>query len=260
MKQEAGSFVANNKPQTNRYSIMKKQFTLITLFLALFMTQAQDVFVDVYTSDIFGRSLITTPQGNLLVAGERPTRPALPASATNFSDFGIQQMKPSGSPLMARVYHFKAHDEWLYAQNAVDGFVLGGESRPTFNGRENSAVVIARTDYRGNIKWSKAFYPALNTHGILLTGLSTNRDQETVFACLTRDTISGPSGPIRIVLGHLVKLDSAGTVTWRRTYHLGNQFPFAATMRNSVHFTAQGGLAVGWQFSRMPSASATRPR
>lgn len=234
---------------------MKKPITLFTLLLALFVCNAQDVFVDAYTSDIFGRSLIKTPQGNLLVAGQRPS-PNLSATSTNVTDFGIQQMRTDGSPLMARVYHNQAQDELLYAKNAVQGFVLGGESRPNRSNRENSEVVIARTDYRGNVKWAKAFYP-YNTRGILLTGISTNRKQETVFACLTRQV---PRGSItaRTVLGHLVKLDSAGNMIWRRTYLLGDQFPFSATMRGSVHFTAQGGIAAGWQFSIPGPATSTR--
>lgn len=235
---------------------MKKPITLFTFLMALLLCNAQDVFVDAYTSDIFGRSLIMTPQGNLLVAGQRPS-PNLSSTSTNFTDFGIQQMQTDGSPLMARVYHNQALDEWLYAQNTPNGFMLGGESRPNANSRENSEVVIARTDYRGNIKWAKSFYPT-NTRGILLTGLSTKRDKETVFACLTRQA---PSGSItnRTVLGHLVKLDSAGNTIWSRTYLLGDQFPFSATMRGSVHFTAQGGIAAGWQFSIPAPATSTRP-
>jgi hypothetical protein len=235
---------------------MKKPITLLTFLLALLLCNAQDVFVDAYDTEIFGRSLIVTPQKNLLVAGQRPA-PNLSATSTNFSDFGIMQMQTDGNPLMARVYHYQEHDEWLYAQNTPNGFVLGGESRPSHNGRENSAVVIARTDYRGNVKWSKAFYP-YNTRGILLTGLSTHRNKQIVFACLTRVAPSGTSTRPG-VLGHLVKLDSAGNVIWRKTYDLGDQYPFAATMRGSVHFTAQGGLAAGWQFSIPTPATSARP-
>ncbi len=236
---------------------MKKSITLFVLLLALLVSNAQDVFVDAYSSNIFGRSLIGTPQGNLLVAGVRPVNNLQPSTATNFSDFGIMQMDTDGSPLMARVYHYQAHDEWLYAQNAVGGFVLGGESRPGHNSRENSAVVISRTDYRGNISWAKAFY-AVNKQGILLTGISTNRKQETVFACLTRQARNSSSP--RTVLGHLVKLDSAGNMTWQRTYILGDQFPFSATMRGSVHFTAHGGIAAGWQVSLPAASTAATPR
>lgn len=234
---------------------MKKPITLFSFLLALFVCNAQDVFVDAYTSDIFGRSLIKTPQGNLLVAGQRPN-PNLSATSTNFSDFGIQQMQTDGSPLMARVYHNQAIDELLYANNIAQGFILGGESRPNVNSRENSELVIARTDFRGNIRWAKAFYP-INIRGILLTGVSTNRRQETVFACLTRQAGSGSTRPA--VLGHLVKLDSAGTIIWTRTYQLGDQVLFSGTMRGSVHFTAQGGIAAGWQFTQPAAASSTRP-
>jgi len=142
--------------------------------------------------------------------------------------------------LVARIYHYQEHEAWMYSKTIQGGFVLGGEARPNNNSRANSALVIARTDFRGNVSWSKAFYPS-NNLGILITGMSTNRSQETVFACLTRvrDT-ANPSRPI--VLGHLVKLDSAGNSIWQRSYILGKQFPFSAAMRGSVSFTRRGGL------------------
>jgi hypothetical protein len=236
----------NNLHQQTLF-IMKKLLNLFLLLGLMSLASAQDVFVDAYDNELFGQSLINTPAGNLLVVGEK-VNPLRRGSALNFSDFGMMQVDTSGKPLMSRIYHFQAKDKLTYATRAPRGYVLGGDSRPMGRPAQGAAVVIARTDLRGQVRWSKAFYPNSGLD-ITLTGLTCNRQGETLFAVLAEMQASTTPSNSRPLEGVVVKLDSLGNTLWTHRVVLGSRFGLGLAPRSTVTYTARGGVIAGWQFS-----------
>ena len=68
------------------------------------------------------------------------------------------RVNDEGVPLMTKAYHFAPYDALKYVENFNRGYVMGGNARRGQSHLPQAAVVIARTNARGNVRWSKAFY------------------------------------------------------------------------------------------------------
>ncbi len=234
---------------------MKKlTFTLFLLSFMATLCQAQDVFADAYTNDLFGNRIIFTGHHDLLIAGTKEYSGIRPTG--NLTDFGLMRVNDEGVPLMTKVYHFAPWDQLKYVQNFNQGHVIGGNSRRSSTHLPNSGVVIARTNSRGIVNWSRIFYPG-HGNGIAITGLATNpANNDIVFgAVLFRHPTATTPTLHRDLLGVVVKLNAAGQVQWMRFLSLGNKFLIDKLPTSNIALTDSGHVLSGWNFGRVNSAS-----
>ncbi len=169
-----------------------------------------------------GRAVIQTHQGGYLVAGETQSFGA------GGNDFYVVRTDSLGNVLWTRTYGGGDYDCAYSVREAVDGYVILGETGSFGAGGQD--IYLVKVDLLGNFSWDATYGGSGSECGFSIDETS---DNGYVIAGYTSSYGSGGDDM------YLVKTDDLGNAVWTRTYGTSS-----AEWARSVEETADLGYVI----------------
>ena len=170
----------------------------------------------------YGPSVLQTGDGGYVVGGTTK-------SQDRAYDFWVLRLDPSGSTTWQKSYGREFNETLSSVQRTSDlGFVLAGD-----DGRDKAIAV--KLDSSGNLVWQRTFST------LLFWELPVRSVQQTSDSGYLLGGYSVPNGlPPYQIDAWIMKLDSTGSLTWRKRY--GPRSVMVSATASAIVPTADGGI------------------
>jgi hypothetical protein len=169
-----------------------------------------------------GRAVIETAEGGYLVAGETQSFGA------GGNDFYVVRTDSLGNALWSRTYGGGEYDCAYSVREAVDGYVIVGETGSFEAGGQD--IYLVKVDFLGNLSWDETYGGAGSERGF---SIDETHDNGYVIAGYTSSYGSGGDDM------YLVRTDDMGNVAWTQTYGTSS-----TEWGRSVEETADSGFMI----------------
>lgn len=219
-----------------RMSIFDKTFNLMKLKRYLLILAASFLFSEAVGQVVFQKSIGGTGTEQGYAVQQTSDKGYVVAGYT--SSFGaglwdvyLMKMDSLGDIIWTKTYGGTGseYEQWAMdvKQTTDGGYVLVGHSESL--GPAFSNLYVIKTDFNGNLLWSKTIYKGVNQYGY---AVSQTSDGGYI--------IGGVSGGMTFIEFFVIKTDSNGDTLWTRTYGIPGNFQRAYF----VHEVPSGGYIV----------------